>query len=76
MIPRIELGTIPSVNVVTPQITLPVIPEVRVNVGDGSKPRVIKRGNGPQVNPSEGGGGRRFHAGERQLPRIHADLRG
>ena len=42
VIPRVELGTIPSVNVVTPQITLPVIPEVRVNIGDGSKPRVIR----------------------------------
>lgn len=48
VIPRVELGSIPAVNVSMPQITLPVIPEVNVNVpGKIVTPRVIRRTTQP-----------------------------
>ena len=43
VIPRIELGSIPEVNVSVPRITLPVIPQINVNIpGTLVKPRVIR----------------------------------
>jgi C-terminal processing protease CtpA/Prc len=43
VVPRIELGSIPAVNISTPQITLPVIPEINIQVpGKIVGPRVIR----------------------------------
>jgi len=45
IVPRIELGSIPAINVVTPRIELPVIPEINIEIEDeDGKPRVIRRG--------------------------------
>jgi membrane-associated protease RseP (regulator of RpoE activity) len=42
-IPRIELGTFPAVNITMPQIVLPVIPEINIDLGGPVvKPRVIR----------------------------------
>ncbi len=50
IVPRIELGTIPAINVVTPRIELPVIPEINIEIGDDDgKPRVIRRGAGQPI---------------------------
>jgi serine protease Do len=43
IVPRIELGSIPSVNITMPQIELPVIPEINIDIGDKIvRPRVIR----------------------------------
>lgn len=42
VIPRIELPTIPAVNISMPRIELPVIPEIRVIIPRAPKVRVIK----------------------------------
>jgi membrane-associated protease RseP (regulator of RpoE activity) len=43
VLPRIELGSIPAVNVSVPQINLPVIPEINIQVpGKIVTPRVIR----------------------------------
>jgi membrane-associated protease RseP (regulator of RpoE activity) len=45
VIPRIELPSIPEMNIVIPRIDLPVIPEINVQLpGKISKPRVVKVG--------------------------------
>jgi membrane-associated protease RseP (regulator of RpoE activity) len=43
--PRVQVGPIPAINIVTPRIELPIIPEIRIEVGDeDGSPRVIRRG--------------------------------
>jgi serine protease Do len=43
IVPRVELGSIPEMNIVIPQINLPVIPEINVDLkGKVVKPRVIR----------------------------------
>jgi membrane-associated protease RseP (regulator of RpoE activity) len=45
IVPRVQVGAIPAINVVTPRIELPVLPEIRIEVGDDDgTPRVIRRG--------------------------------
>ncbi len=45
IVPRIDIGAIPAINMVTPRIELPVIPEIKIDIGeDGAGPRVIRRG--------------------------------
>ena len=45
IVPRVQVGAIPAINIVTPRIELPDIPEVRIEVGDDDgTPRVIRRG--------------------------------
>jgi len=49
VIPSVELGTVPAINVVTPRIELPVIPEIHFEVGPGGKPRIIRAGAGEPI---------------------------
>jgi serine protease Do len=43
IVPRVELGSIPEMNIVIPQIDLPVIPEINIDLkGKVVKPRVIR----------------------------------
>lgn len=43
IVPRVELGSIPEMNIVIPQINLPVIPEINVDLkGKVVKPKVIR----------------------------------
>lgn len=43
IVPRIELGSFPAVNIAMPQIVLPVIPEINIDLGDRVvKPRVVR----------------------------------
>ncbi len=44
VIPRIELPSIPAINVTLPRIDLPIIPEINVVVPKAPKVRVIKAG--------------------------------
>ena len=44
VIPRIELPSIPAINVTVPQIDLPIIPEINVVVPKAPKVRVIRAG--------------------------------
>lgn len=45
IVPRIEIGALPAINIVTPEIELPIIPEIRIDIdGEEGKPRVIRRG--------------------------------
>jgi hypothetical protein len=47
VIPRVELGSIPEMNIQVPRVDLPAIPEINVTV-----PRTIK---GPKVRVIRGG---------------------
>src|SRR6185295_17943012 len=47
VIPRIELGTIPAINVALPSIELPTIPEINVVVPTVPKVRVVRTGRVP-----------------------------
>ena len=49
IIPSVELGTIPAINIVTPRVELPVIPEIHVEVGPGGKPRIIRSDAGQPI---------------------------
>ena len=49
IIPSVDLGTIPAINIVTPRVDLPVIPEIHVEVGSGGKPRVIRSSAGQPI---------------------------
>ena len=49
IIPSVELGTIPAINIVTPRVELPVIPEIHVEVGPGGKPRIIRSSEGQPI---------------------------
>lgn len=49
IIPSVELGTIPAINIVTPRVELPVIPEIHVEVGPGGKPRIIRSSAGQPI---------------------------
>ena len=49
IIPSVELGTIPAINVVTPRIELPVIPEIHIEVGPGGKPRIVRSSEGQPI---------------------------
>ncbi len=43
IVPRIDLGSIPAVNISTPEITLPVIPEINIQIpGRIVTPRVVR----------------------------------
>ena len=42
VIPRIELGSTPEMNIVIPQIDLPTIPEVNIEIDKVVKPRVVR----------------------------------
>jgi serine protease Do len=43
VIPRIDLGSIPEMNIVIPQIEMPVIPEINIELGDQVvKPRIVR----------------------------------
>lgn len=47
VIPQIDLGTIPAMNVTLPRIDLPTIPEINVVVPKVPKVRVVRSGRGP-----------------------------
>lgn len=50
IVPRVQVGPIPAINIVTPRIELPVIPEIRIEVGDeDGNPRVIRRRAGQPI---------------------------
>ena len=49
VIPSVELGTLPAINVVTPRIELPVIPEIHFEIGPGGKPRIIRSDAGQPI---------------------------
>jgi membrane-associated protease RseP (regulator of RpoE activity) len=50
IVPRVQVGPIPAINIVTPRIELPIIPEIRIEVGDGEgTPRVIRRSAGQPI---------------------------
>ena len=50
IMPRVQVGPIPAINIVTPRIELPIIPEIRIEVGDDDgNPRVIRRRAGQPI---------------------------